>query len=226
MKKAQFLEIEEYMLECMGDSAHTSQHIYRVLYLALQIAQKENNVDYDVLIASCLLHDIGREKQFSDFEVCHAQAGAKMAEEFLGGRWDEQNVKHVCECIRTHRFRGDNVPKSIEAKILFDADTLDVTGAVGVARTLLYQGKVNTPIYITDETGEMIINKNPKTSQSFIDEYNYKLKRIHIKLYTEYAKEIAKKRKEISEIFYNSLLNEVNETIKGKSVLSELIDNI
>lgn len=226
MKKAQFLEIEEYMHECMGDSAHTSQHIYRVLFLALQIAQEEKNVNYDVLIASCLLHDISRDKQFSDSSVCHAEAGAKMAGEFLDGKLEDQEVMHICECIRTHRFRGDSVPKSIEAKILFDADTLHVTGAIGVARTLLYQGKVNTPIYSTDENKDVIIDNNPKKSQSFVDEYNYKLKRIYSKLYTLYAKEIAEKRKEISEVFYNSLLDEVNEAIKGKSVLSDLIDNI
>ena len=45
---------------CMGDSAHDKEHIYRVLYSALDIAQGEAGVDYDVLIAACLLHDIAR----------------------------------------------------------------------------------------------------------------------------------------------------------------------
>ena len=29
------------MLSCMGDSAHDSQHIYRVLFIALDIAARE-----------------------------------------------------------------------------------------------------------------------------------------------------------------------------------------
>ena len=47
--------IENYMLSCMEDSAHDCEHIYRVLYNALEIAQAEERVDFDVLIA-----EIGR----------------------------------------------------------------------------------------------------------------------------------------------------------------------
>ena len=45
------------MLSCTEDSAYDKEHIYRVLYNALEIAKTENNVDYDILIAACLLHD-------------------------------------------------------------------------------------------------------------------------------------------------------------------------
>ncbi len=51
------------MLSCMNDGAHDRQHIYRVLYYALDIAE-EYCIDQDVLIAACLLHDIGRDAQF------------------------------------------------------------------------------------------------------------------------------------------------------------------
>ena len=63
MTKETFEKITNYMRSCMTDSAHDPQHIYRVLYSALQIAQTEEAVDYDVLIAACLLHDIGRKGQ-------------------------------------------------------------------------------------------------------------------------------------------------------------------
>ena len=39
----------------MGDSAHDSQHIYRVLFIALDIAEHEKNVDKDILIAAGLM---------------------------------------------------------------------------------------------------------------------------------------------------------------------------
>lgn len=38
MNKDHFKKIEVYMLECMKDCAHDKDHIYRVLYLALDIA--------------------------------------------------------------------------------------------------------------------------------------------------------------------------------------------
>lgn len=31
----------------------------------------------------------------------------------------------VRHCIKTHRYREDNLPESLEAKILFDADKLE-----------------------------------------------------------------------------------------------------
>jgi len=39
--------------------------------------------------------------------------------------FSEDFAAHVRACIRTHRFRRNDPPASIEAKILFDADKLD-----------------------------------------------------------------------------------------------------
>lgn len=77
MKEREFKLIEKYMLRCMSDSAHDREHVYRVLFTALEIAEYENSVDYDVLITACLLHDIGRREQFENPAVCHAEVGAK-----------------------------------------------------------------------------------------------------------------------------------------------------
>ncbi len=38
MKKEDYELVENYMLSCMEDSAHDKEHIYRVLYHALDIA--------------------------------------------------------------------------------------------------------------------------------------------------------------------------------------------
>ena len=136
MKKETFSLLENYMHTCMGDSAHDGEHVRRVLYLALEIAEAEPAADRDVLIAACLLHDIGREEQFRDPSLCHARVGAEKAYRFLRGRgFPEDFSAHVRDCVRTHRFRSSDPPESIEAKILFDADKLDVTGAIGMART-------------------------------------------------------------------------------------------
>ena len=41
MNQSDFHKIENYMLSCMEDSAHDSQHIYRALFIALDIAEHE-----------------------------------------------------------------------------------------------------------------------------------------------------------------------------------------
>ena len=148
MTKDTYTLIENYMLSCMQDSAHDEHHIYRVLYKALEIAKSEPETDYDILICSCLLHDIGRKEQFENPQVCHALIGAQKAYTFLmQNNFDEIFAQKVKDCIETHRYRENNPPKSTEAKILFDADKLDVAGALGIARTLVYKGRVSEPLY-------------------------------------------------------------------------------
>ncbi len=51
MDKKTYSLLENFMLSCMEDSAHDKEHVYRVLYNALEIAKTESNVDYKILIA-------------------------------------------------------------------------------------------------------------------------------------------------------------------------------
>ena len=211
MNSNEFNEIEKYMLSQMQDSAHDRNHIYRVLNSAMDISKYEDSVDNDVLLAACLLHDIGREKQFEDLEnSCHAQIGSEMAYDFLLSRsWPEQKALHVKECILSHRYRVNSPPQSIEAKILFDADKLDASGAIGIARTLIYEGQISEPLYILDEEGNIIIDGGGAEISSFFQEYNYKLKRVYGSFFTVRAKEIASERQKTAVDFYNSLFAEI-----------------
>lgn len=156
MKRETYLLIENYMLSCMTDSAHDKEHIYRVLYNAMEIAKQEQNVDYDVLICACLLHDIARKEQFENPDLCHAEVGAQKAYQFLLDEgFDLQFAEKVAYCIWYHRYRKDHIPQSVEARILFDADKLDATGAIGIARTLLYKGQVSEPLYTLNGNGKV-----------------------------------------------------------------------
>ncbi len=224
MNKQNYTLIENYMLSCMEDSAHGEDHIYRVLYQALEIAKTEENVDYDVLITACLLHDVGRKEQFADPKVCHAMAGAEKAYTFLteNGFEDEfaQKIRH---CIQAHRYRENNQPQTLEAKILFDADKLDVVGAMGIARTLLYKGKMGEPLYSLLEDGSVSDGTGDVTS-SFFQEYKYKLENLYTKFYTKKAVQLAKQRQAAAADFYNNLYKEVKDSYgNGKEELGKLL---
>ena len=224
MDKATFSQIEKYMLECMKDSAHDKEHVYRVLYLALDIAKNESNVNIDILIAACLLHDIGRTEQFKNPRLRHELIGSQKAYAYLiENSWSESCAQHVRNCILTHRFRSENHPDSIEAKILFDSDKLDVAGTLGIARTLLYKGIVSEPLYSLDTQGN--VSDGSKDDQpSFFQEYKFKLEKLYDRFYTQRGMQIANERKSSAISFYNSMLHEVRSCYTyGLQELSKVI---
>lgn len=231
--------LEAYMLSCMGDSAHDKEHVYRVLYTALEIAaaekhnteSNENGIngtgeqpDMDILITACLLHDIGRKEQFENPALCHARVGAKKAYAFLMENGFEADfAEKVRDCVETHRYRKSNPPKSIEAKILFDADKLDVTGAIGIARTLVYKGRMEEALYSLDENGQ-VSNGEGDTIPSFFQEYKYKLENIYDHFYTAKGEELAGERQMAAVAFYESMLQEVRCSYLGKEMLGEYVE--
>lgn len=226
MNRETYRLLENFMLCCMEDTAHDREHIYRVLYNALEIAKTERSVNYDVLIAACLLHDIGRKEQYENPALCHAAVGSKKAYQFLlahgfGIGFAEQ-VRH---CIQTHRYRENNLPQSLEAKILFDADKLDAAGAVGIARTLLYKGIVSEPLYTVLPDGTVSTGEND-AAPSFFQEYKYKLEHLYKRFYTPKAAEIAGERQRTAVEFYNRLYQEVNSSYQnGTGELDRLLEN-
>ena len=224
MNRETYNLLENWMHCCMTDSAHDREHVYRVLYSALDIAQAETDVDMDVLIAACLLHDVGRQEQFADPSLCHAQVGARKAYDFLKEHgFAETFAQNVQHCILAHRFRKSNPPQSIEAKILFDADKLDVTGAIGIARTLMYSGQNLRPLYSVSDAGEISDGAGDGVD-SFFREYKFKLEKIYDRFYTVRGREEALRRKEAAVSYYESLLREVRRSYAGRSCLDDMIE--
>lgn len=223
MNRTEYETIRAYMEKCMSDSAHDREHVYRVLYTALDIAAHEQSVNPDILIAACLLHDTGRKEQFENPALDHAQVGSEKAYHFLLEQgWTEANARHAADCIASHRYRSGNPPKTIEAKILFDADKLDVTGAIGIARTLLYQGHESEPLYTLDESGKVLDGSGDEPA-SFMHEYHFKLKNLYGRFFTKYAEALAAGRKAAAENFYQALLDEVRSTYAGKEQLANML---
>ena len=214
MTKEIYQRMENYMLACMDESAHDREHVYRVLYNALEIAKGEA-VDYDVLIAACLLHDIGRVDQIKDPTLCHAEVGSEKAYRFLLEMgMAEDFAARVRHSIITHRFRKNLQPQTPEAKILFDADKLDVTGAIGIARTLMYRGTLTEPLYRKLPDGT-ISDGTEDIGHSFFREYKFKLEKLYDRFYTRKGAELAKQRQAIARAYYESLYREVREGYTG-----------
>jgi len=205
-----------HMRRCLQhNAAHDPQHIYRVLNVALDIARHEQAVDHSVLILACLLHDIGRPAQSQNPQLCHAEVGAQMALDFLLKEGlDPVHAQAVSSAILSHRSSNRHAPQSIEAKILYDADKIDVTGALGMARSLMYNGSVCVPLYHIDADGQLLDVAAPQ-GNCFLREYESKLNNLHEKLYTQRGREIAAARHSAAQQFYQALLDDIHAAHKA-----------
>ena len=223
MNRQTFALLEGYMQDCMKDAAHDREHVYRVLNNAMTIAGDEANVQWDVLIAAALLHDISRPEQMADSRVDHAIHGAEKAYAFLlQNGFDAAISAHVRDCIRTHRFRKTEPPATLEARILFDADKLDVCGAIGIARTLEYSGETGRPLYTRDAQGE-ISDGTGDAADSFFREYKFKLEGVCGHFLTEKGRALARARHGAAIAYYEALLAEVRQN-DGLTALENMLE--
>jgi len=118
----------------------------------------------------------------------------------------------VQHCIRAHRFRDDREPPAtIEAKCLFDADKLDVLGAIGAVRVVVYAALAGTPFYSEPsqqfiETGKEL----PGELHSAYHEYLFKLRNVESRLFTATARQLAHERGLYLKEFFTQLIAEIN----------------
>jgi uncharacterized protein len=205
-----FTQIREETKHCFVNAkgSHDWQHTERVYNLCMHIGEKEN-ADLEILKLAALLHDIGREYQDkTNGGVCHAEKGAHLAREVMERHdVDKEKVEEVIHCIECHRFRGDRIPQSKEAKVLYDADKLDSIGAVGIGRAFLFAGEVGAYLH---NVGVDIEKTKPYTKEdTAYREFAVKLSKVKDSMLTEEGKRLAEERHHYMEEFFNRLNREV-----------------
>ncbi len=192
------------------DGVHDFDHVQRVFHMATRIAQAEN-ADLEIVQMAALLHDVADSEAGTAARENHHIASAEFAAGVLAGEgWPPERIAAVQHCIRAHRFRAkDERPETLEARILFDADKLDVLGAVGVARTVGYAVQAGQPVYAQPsqqfiQTGR----KEPGEPHSAYHEYLFKLVRIKDLLFTDTARQIAEERSRYLDEYFMRLIAE------------------
>jgi uncharacterized protein len=194
------------------DPVHGFDHIERVYRMADKLARLEG-ADLEIVHAAALLHDSRGSDPNSGERLSHHEASARFAEQVLREEgWREERIQAVQHCIRAHRYRGEpeNEPQTIEAKVLFDADKLDVLGAIGVARTIGYAVQAGQPIY-AEPTEQFLTtgSKQPGEAHSSYHEYLFKLRKVKDRLFTVSAHQIAEARDAFLTAFYEQLQAEI-----------------
>ncbi|MBQ7650982.1 MAG: 2-amino-4-hydroxy-6-hydroxymethyldihydropteridine diphosphokinase [Victivallales bacterium] len=202
--------LEEYARGLLEGSpaCHDWEHTLRVRRNALRLAKAEG-ADRMVVEAAALLHDIGRPAELADCgKTCHAELGAQMARDALPklGVSDQEFIGHVAACVLTHRYRRRNperFPQTIEAKVIFDADKLDGIGAIGIARSFHFAGRIGAKIHNRAE--EALSEDSYSREDSAYREYLVKLRHVKESLLTESGRAMAEDRHRFMEEFFDEL---------------------
>jgi uncharacterized protein len=178
------------------DPVHDFAHIQRVYHLAERLAQEEG-ADLEIVHAAALLHDAQGSESGKESRKDHHERSAEFAAEVLRGEgWEEERIRAVQHCIRAHRYRDDREPPAtIEAQVLFDADKLDVIGAVGVARTIAYSALAGQPFYADPSPKYLQTWKEePGEPHTAYHEYLFKLVNVKNRMFTRSGKAMAEAR--------------------------------
>jgi uncharacterized protein len=189
--------------------SHDSDHTERVYRLCLRIGRREG-ADLGVLKLAALLHDIGREAEDrSHGRICHGRSGAAQARDILARLGcDAATVRAVVHCIASHRFRRGGAPRTLEARVLFDADKLDSIGAVGVGRAFLFAGEVGARLH--DKRIDVRKTKPYTREDTAYREYLVKLRHVKDRMTTRAGRRLAADRHRYMAGFFARLNKETD----------------
>jgi len=201
--------------ELAGDgSGHDWWHIHRVWKMAIRLAEAEG-ADRTVVELAALLHDIADWK-FHDGD--EAKGAAKVRGFLESQAVDEATQAHVLEIIAGLSYKGAGVAtpmRTLEGRIVQDADRLDAIGAQGIARAFAYGGAKNRLIYHPDEApvmhGDFESYKNSRGHS--INHFYEKLLLLKDRMNTDAARAVALERHRFMEQFLERFFAEWDGTL-------------
>lgn len=209
-------------------SGHDYEHSLRVYKNAIdissQIIKQQENIKLNIFIIglSALLHDIDDYKT----KNYNKDNPFQNLDSFIKDNkiTNENDIKLIKEIISEVSFKAGETktPKTLEGKIVQDADRLDAIGAIGIARAFAFGGSRKRKLYdeeninelakrnfepfdMTDVTFEQYKNNKTDTVTHFYE----KLLKLESMINTEQGKIIAKERTEVMKKFLKQLFEEI-----------------
>jgi len=198
-------EVKEIM---DNDSAHDFEHIMRVYKNAQKMCKKEK-ANEKLVLSAALLHDIVSYPKSDKRSKLSSVESAKKSKRILK-KYDfsKEEIIIISDAIRDHSFSQNKVPKTLEGKILQDADRLDALGAIGIARVFATSGSLRRPFY---NMGDPFCKKRTPNDKIWtVDHFFQKLFKLDSLMNTKSGKMEAKKRTRVLKEFLNHLKQEIS----------------
>lgn len=207
MDKQHIINITEQFVQEIhqGESSgHDFNHIDRVRKMALHIAQIE---DADVFIVemAALLHDTVDDKLFDETiaweRLNNFYSSIQLPTE------EQQAINHILKYMSFKGGLNEGKLKSLEGKVVQDADRLDALGAIGIARTFMFAGKFGEAMYdpAVPVREDLSDYRTPSTA---INHFYEKLFKLIDLMNTDAGRKMAEKRNDYMKDFIEQFKNE------------------
>jgi uncharacterized protein len=191
-----------------NDPAHDFEHTIRVYKNAKKICKKEK-ANEKLVLSAALLHDIvsypKSDKRSKTSSIKSATKSKQILEKL---DFSKEEIAIISDAIRDHSFSQNKIPKTLEGKILQDADRLDALGAIGIARVFATGGSLKRPFYNTRDP--FCKKRIPDDKTWTVDHFFQKLLKLEPLMNTKSGKTEAKKRTKILKEFLNQLKQEIS----------------
>jgi len=191
-----------------GDSAHDFEHVMRVYKNAKKICEEEK-ANEKLILSAALLHDIISYPKSDKRSKMSSLESAKKSKQILK-KYDfsKEEIAIISDAICDHSFSQNKVPKTLEGKILQDADRLDALGAIGIARVFATGGSLKRPFYNLDDP--FCNTRTPDDKIWTVDHFFQKLLKLESLMNTKSGKVEAKRRTMVLKEFLNYLKQELS----------------
>lgn len=190
------------------DPAHDLLHFRRVVGLAKYLCTREGGIA-EVVVPAAWLHDLVIVPKDSSLRSQASRLSAEKAVEFLRSiDYPATFYDEIAHAVEGHSFSANIEVKTIEAKIVQDADRLDGLGAIGIARCFATAGLLKRAFYSYEDPFCDV--RTPDDSQFTVDHFFKKLFRTAETMKTPSGIEEGRKRVAVMKDYLSSLRSEVS----------------
>lgn len=192
-----------------ADPAHDIEHVRRVVTNARRIALAEG-ADLDVVLPAAWLHDcVCLPKNHPERYLASRQA-ARMATEYLQAfGLSQDRLEAIAHAIEAHSFSAGIQARTLEARVVQDADRLDALGAIGISRCLLTGGAIQRTLYSGEDPFCTV--REPDDNRFCIDHFYRKLFTVAGTLHTRSARQEASHRIAFMQAYLQQLGHEIGQ---------------
>ncbi len=155
------------------DPSHDLLHVKRVVRLARMLGEQEG-ADLEVVVPAAYLHDCvyisKSDPRRSQASRISAQEAVRYLREIA---YPETKLEAIAHAVEAHSFSANIPARTLEARVVQDADRLDAIGAIGVARVFGVSGLMKRAFY--HESDPFCENRQPDDYANTLDHFYVKL---------------------------------------------------